>query len=89
MSGEPVQLFAHIRLGGDQHCLLVQPVGIEAVGGFQQSCDLIGDALLDGVGPTGGSGLSATDQSRDLFEPSGQDAGERAALTPPVLYIPA
>ena len=43
MGDEAVELLAHVGLGGDQHRLLVQPVGIEAVGGVHQDRDLLGE----------------------------------------------
>ena len=33
---EPVELLADVGLAGDQDRLLVQPIGIEATGGFEQ-----------------------------------------------------
>ena len=82
MGGEPVELLADVGLGGDQHRFLVQPVGIEAVGGLEQDRDLLGDALLDRVGPARRGRLGAADQGRDLVEPRRQDAAERLAFAP-------
>ena len=50
MRREPVELLADVDLGGEQDRLLVQPVGVEALRGFQQRRHLLGQPRLDRLG---------------------------------------
>ena len=77
MRGEPVELLADVGLGGEQERLLMQPVGVEAVGGVEQRRDLLGEPRLDRLRLAAGRGFGARGQRRDLVEPRRQDLAER------------
>ena len=59
MRGQTVELLADVGLGGEQDRLLVQPVGVETLRGFEQSRDLFGEPRLDRLGLAPGRGLGA------------------------------
>ena len=50
MGVEAVDLLADVGPGGEQHRLLVQPVGIERRRGVEERRDLLGEAGADGFG---------------------------------------
>ena len=59
---------------------LVEPVGVEAVGGFQQGGDLLGEPGPDRLGLAAGRGFRLLRQPLDLVHPLLQDLSERRAL---------
>ena len=59
MRREPVELLADVGLGGEQDRLLVQPVGVEPLRGFQQRRHLFGEPRLDRLGLAPGRGFGA------------------------------
>ncbi len=82
MRGDPVQFFANISLGGDHDRLLMEPVGIEAFGRFEQCSDLLGKPCPDRVGLAAGCGLGLLRQDLDLVHALREDLPERHALAP-------
>ena len=61
---------------------LIEPVGIEAIGGFQQRRDLLGEPRPDRLGLAAGRGLGLLRESLDLVHALLQDLPERHALAP-------
>ena len=80
MRGDAIELFANIGLGGDHDRFLMQPVGIEAFGRFQQHHDLFGQSCLDGIRMAARCRVRALCEGCDLVQPRCQNLLQRRPL---------
>ena len=76
--GQPVELLAHVGLGGEQDRFLMQAIRIETIGLGKQRSDLLGEPRADRLGHGGRAQFRHDRQRLDLLEPRRENATSAA-----------